>query len=91
MNVSRAAIEQDRLLAGLDPSISRLAARGIVRSYRKNTIVLNEGEPGAFGIASPWMVHRARVRQFAPSTAAGGFVFAFMMVTRLAAQGCSPA
>ena len=46
MNVSRAAIEQDRLLAGLDPSIARLAARGIVRSYRKNTIVLNEGEPG---------------------------------------------
>ena len=40
MNVSRAAIEQDRLLAGLDPSIARLAARGIVRSYRKNTIVL---------------------------------------------------
>lgn len=46
MNVSRAAIEQDRLLAGLDPSVARLAARGIVRSYRKNTIVLNEGETG---------------------------------------------
>src|SRR6478752_3647304 len=46
MNVSRAAMEQDRLLAGLDPSIARLAARGIVRSYRKNTIILNEGEPG---------------------------------------------
>lgn len=46
MNVSRATMEQDRLLAGLDPSIARLAARGIVRSYRKNTIILNEGEPG---------------------------------------------
>jgi CRP/FNR family cyclic AMP-dependent transcriptional regulator len=46
MNVSRAAVEQDRLFAGLQPSVARLAARGIVRNYRKNTIILNEGEPG---------------------------------------------
>lgn len=46
MNLSRAAVEQDRLLAGLEPSLARLAARGIVRSYRKNTVILNEGEPG---------------------------------------------
>jgi len=46
MNGSRTAVEQDRLLASLEPSLARLAARGIVRSYRKNTIVLNEGEPG---------------------------------------------
>jgi CRP/FNR family cyclic AMP-dependent transcriptional regulator len=46
MNVSRTAVEQDRLLAGLDPSVARLAARGIVRSYRKSTIIINEGEPG---------------------------------------------
>src|SRR3954471_23689725 len=46
MNVSRTAVEHDRLLAGLAPSVARLAARGIVRSYRKNTIILNEGEPG---------------------------------------------
>jgi CRP/FNR family cyclic AMP-dependent transcriptional regulator len=46
MNVSRTAVEQDRLLAALDPSVARLAARGIVRSYRKNTIIINEGEPG---------------------------------------------
>ena len=44
-NMSRPALEQDRLIAQLDPSIGRLAARGIVRSYRKNTIILNEGEP----------------------------------------------
>lgn len=42
----RPALEQDRLIAQLDPSIGRLAARGIVRSYRKNTIILNEGEAG---------------------------------------------
>jgi CRP/FNR family transcriptional regulator, cyclic AMP receptor protein len=38
--------EQDSLIAHLAPAIARLAARGIVRSYRKNTIILNEGEPG---------------------------------------------
>ena len=46
MTVSRMAIEQEKLLARLDPALARLAARGIVRSYRKNTIILNEGEPG---------------------------------------------
>jgi CRP/FNR family cyclic AMP-dependent transcriptional regulator len=46
MNVSRTVMEQDRLIARLEPAVARLAAKGIVRSYRKNTIVLNEGEPG---------------------------------------------
>jgi CRP/FNR family cyclic AMP-dependent transcriptional regulator len=46
MITTRPALEQDRLIAQLEPSIGRLAARGIVRSYRKNTIILNEGEPG---------------------------------------------
>jgi CRP/FNR family cyclic AMP-dependent transcriptional regulator len=46
MNVSRNAIEQEKLFTRLEPSIARLAKRGILRSYRKNTIVLNEGEPG---------------------------------------------
>lgn len=40
------SIEQDKLLAQLSPQLARLAGRGIVRSYRKNTIILNEGEPG---------------------------------------------
>ena len=46
MNVSRIAMEHDRLLASLEPPVARLAARGMVRNYRKNTIILNEGEPG---------------------------------------------
>lgn len=46
MNVSRTAMEQDRLIAKLEPAIGRLAGRGIVRSYRKNTIIINEGEVG---------------------------------------------
>lgn len=46
MTMARTAIEHERLVAKLEPSIARLAARGIVRNYRKNTIILNEGEPG---------------------------------------------
>lgn len=46
MNVSRTSVEQDKLIAMLRPEIGRLAARGILRSYRKNTVILNEGEPG---------------------------------------------
>lgn len=46
MNVSRSVPEQEKLLALLRPTIGRLAARGILRNYRKNTIILNEGENG---------------------------------------------
>lgn len=38
--------EYDRLIAALAPPLSRLAQRGMVRSYRKNTIILTEGESG---------------------------------------------
>jgi len=46
MNATRSAAEHEKLIAQLPPALGRLAARGIVRSYRKNTIVLNEGESG---------------------------------------------
>ena len=46
MNMVRNAAEQEKLVAKLEPALARLAARGILRSYRKNTIILNEGEPG---------------------------------------------
>jgi CRP/FNR family transcriptional regulator, cyclic AMP receptor protein len=46
MTVSRPATEQEKLFAKLDPAIARLAVRGVVRSYRKNSIVINEGDPG---------------------------------------------
>jgi CRP/FNR family cyclic AMP-dependent transcriptional regulator len=46
MTVARQSVDQEKLLAKLEPSLGRLAARGIVRSYRKNTVVLNEGEAG---------------------------------------------
>jgi CRP/FNR family cyclic AMP-dependent transcriptional regulator len=37
---------QDRLFDGLPPSVRALALRGTVRSYRKNTVLVNEGETG---------------------------------------------
>lgn len=46
MNVSRTSVEQEKLISRLEPSLGRLAARGILRSYRKNSIVLNEGDTG---------------------------------------------
>lgn len=44
MTVSRSAMEQEKLIAQLEPPLRRLAARGILRTYRKNTVVINEGE-----------------------------------------------
>jgi CRP/FNR family cyclic AMP-dependent transcriptional regulator len=46
MTVSRIATDQEKLIAALEPSLGRLATRGILRNYRKNSIVLNEGDTG---------------------------------------------
>ncbi|TWO70747.1 Crp/Fnr family transcriptional regulator [Caenimonas sedimenti] len=43
---TRNGVDFEKLIGGLDPAIGRLAARGLVRSYRKNTVLLNEGETG---------------------------------------------
>lgn len=37
---------QDRLFDALSPNIRALAMRGCIRSYRKNTVIINEGEVG---------------------------------------------
>lgn len=37
---------QDRLFDGLSPPVRALALRGTVRSYPKNTVLVNEGEAG---------------------------------------------
>jgi CRP/FNR family cyclic AMP-dependent transcriptional regulator len=36
----------EKLVADLNPSLRALALRGIFRSYRKNTVIINEGEIG---------------------------------------------
>jgi CRP/FNR family cyclic AMP-dependent transcriptional regulator len=38
--------EQTRLLTTLDPALRALALRGTVRNYRKNTVILEEGDAG---------------------------------------------
>ncbi|RZJ21233.1 MAG: Crp/Fnr family transcriptional regulator [Haliea sp.] len=38
--------EQARLLASLDPALRALALRGNVRNYRKNTVIIEEGDIG---------------------------------------------
>jgi CRP/FNR family cyclic AMP-dependent transcriptional regulator len=46
MNVSRLSSELERLASALRPPISELATRGSLRNYRKNSVILNEGESG---------------------------------------------
>ncbi len=36
----------ERLMAALNPGVRALALRGTIRSYRKNTVIINEGEFG---------------------------------------------
>lgn len=36
----------DKLLDALSPSVRSLASRGTIRSYRKNSVIINEGEVG---------------------------------------------
>ena len=36
----------EKLVANLAPSLRALALRGVFRSYRKNTVIINEGEVG---------------------------------------------
>jgi CRP/FNR family cyclic AMP-dependent transcriptional regulator len=44
--MTASAASQDELIAALSPSLRELALRGHVRNYKKNTIVVNEGDPG---------------------------------------------
>lgn len=46
MNASRLSGDTERLLAALPPTLRGLAARGLPRGYRKNTVILTEGEQG---------------------------------------------
>jgi CRP/FNR family transcriptional regulator, cyclic AMP receptor protein len=44
--VSRPSAEHEKLFAALNPSLRVLANRGALRNYRKNTVVITEGEQG---------------------------------------------
>jgi len=46
MVMPNASASQEKLVAGLAPSLRALALRGVFRTYRKNTVIINEGEVG---------------------------------------------
>jgi CRP/FNR family cyclic AMP-dependent transcriptional regulator len=46
MNTTSPSAGHEKLIANLSPSLRALAVRGTVRSYRKNSVIINEGEVG---------------------------------------------
>jgi CRP/FNR family transcriptional regulator, cyclic AMP receptor protein len=46
MNIQGFSAEQERLIAALSPALQPLALRGAIRSYRKNMVIINEGDVG---------------------------------------------
>jgi len=60
MNLSRISGDTEKLLAALAPTLRGLAARGLPRSYRKNTVILTEGEQGD----SLFVLLQGRVKAF---------------------------
>jgi CRP/FNR family transcriptional regulator, cyclic AMP receptor protein len=46
MNNPSPSTEHEKLISALSPTLRLLALRGSIRSYRKNTVVINEGEVG---------------------------------------------
>ena len=46
MPVSNVSAAQDRLISALRPSLQALALRGALRTYKKSSIVINEGDAG---------------------------------------------
>jgi CRP/FNR family cyclic AMP-dependent transcriptional regulator len=60
MNLSRVSGDTEKLLGALTPTLRGLAARGLPRSYRKNTVILTEGEQGD----SLFVLLQGRVKAF---------------------------
>lgn len=46
MNASSLSATHEKLVAGLNPALRALALRGVVRNYRKNSVIINESEMG---------------------------------------------
>ena len=46
MNMPSLPAADEKLVAGLNPSLRALALRGVFRNYRKNVVIINEGEIG---------------------------------------------
>jgi CRP/FNR family transcriptional regulator, cyclic AMP receptor protein len=46
MNMPNPSAGNEKLVAALSPSLRALALRGTIRNYRKNSVIINEGEIG---------------------------------------------
>jgi len=46
MNMPSLSAAHEKLVGGLSPTLRSLALRGTIRSYRKNSVIINEGEIG---------------------------------------------
>lgn len=56
--------DHEKLMAALRPSVCALARRGAIRSYRKNTVIINEGEVGD----SLFVLLQGRVKVYSTDT-----------------------
>ena len=46
MNIPGMSADHEKLIAALNPALRPLALKGAIRSYRKNSVIINEGEVG---------------------------------------------
>lgn len=71
MNTPGFSAEHEKLIASLSPTLQPLALRGTVRSYRKNTVIINEGEAGD----SLFVLLQGRVKVYSTDTEGREIVF----------------
>jgi CRP/FNR family cyclic AMP-dependent transcriptional regulator len=61
MSVPSLSASHERLIAALNPSLRALALRGVLRNYKKNSVVINEGDVGE----SIFVLLQGRVKVYA--------------------------
>ncbi len=71
MNTPGLSAEHEKLIASLSPTLQPLARRGAVRNYRKNTVIINEGEAGD----SLFVLLQGRVKVYSTDTEGREIVF----------------
>ena len=64
MNIHGFSAEQEKLIAALNPALRPLALKGAIRSYRKNSVIINEGEVGD----SLFVLLQGRVKVYSTDT-----------------------
>jgi CRP/FNR family transcriptional regulator, cyclic AMP receptor protein len=76
MNMLGLSALHEKLTASLSPALRRMALRGTIRSYPKNTVIINEGELGE----SLFVLLQGRVKVY--SNNGGGREITFNVVER---------